>query len=64
LWKGRTKSRDKGMPKRKNQSNIYTKYRCILKMPDLSNKEIDEMRKNLVLLAQTICEHVWMKRFY
>ncbi|MFQ5962652.1 MAG: hypothetical protein ACE5KZ_00025 [Candidatus Scalinduaceae bacterium] len=44
--------------------DIYEKYRRILKMPDLTNKEIDEMRKHLGLLAQTICEHVWGKKFY
>jgi hypothetical protein len=52
------------MPKRRKQPDIYAKYRCILGMPDLSNKKIDEMRKNLGLIAQTICEHVWGKRFY
>jgi len=44
--------------------DIYEKYRRILKMPGLTNKEIDEMRKHLGLLAQTICEHVWGKKFY
>jgi hypothetical protein len=52
------------MPKRKKRPDIYAKYRGILKMPDLSNKSIDEMRKNLGLIAQTICEHVWKKKFY
>jgi hypothetical protein len=44
--------------------DIYDKYRCILKTPGLTNKEIDEMRKHLGLLAQTICERVWKKKFY
>jgi hypothetical protein len=48
----------------KNKVDIYEKYRCILNAPDLTNKEIDEMRKHLGLLAQTICEHVWGKKFY
>jgi hypothetical protein len=52
------------MPRRKKSQDIYAKYRRILKMPDLSNKEIDEMRKNLIFLAQTIGEHVWGKKFY
>jgi len=56
------------MPERKNKksnrTDIYDKYRCVLKMPDLSKKEINEMRKNLIFLAQTICEHVWGKKFY
>jgi len=50
--------------KKSSRNDIYNKYRCILKMPDLSKKEIDEMRKNLVFLAQIICEHVWGKKFY
>jgi len=52
------------MTKRGKRFDIYKKYRCILKMPNLSNKKINEMRKNLELLAQTICEHVWKKKFY
>jgi hypothetical protein len=44
--------------------DIYEKYRRILNTPSLTNKEIDEMRKHLTLLAQTICEHVWRKKFY
>jgi hypothetical protein len=47
--------------KRKRKADIYETYRHILKMPNLTNKEIDEMRKYLGLLAQTICEHVWEK---
>ena len=49
---------------KKKKVDIYEKYRRILMMPDLTNKEIDEMRKHLGLLAQTICEHVWGKKFY
>ena len=52
------------MLKRRNRPDIYDEYRRILKMPDLSNKKIEEMRKYLGLLAQTICEHVWGKKFY
>jgi len=52
------------MPKRKKRPDIYDKYRRILKMPNLSIKEIDEMQNYLNLLAQTICEHVWGKKFY
>jgi hypothetical protein len=54
----------KGTKKRKRKADIYQEYRRILKMPDLTVKEIDEMRENLSLLAQTICEYVWGKRFY
>lgn len=49
---------------KKSKSDINEKYRRILQMPDLTNKEIDEMRKHLGLLTQTICEHVWGKKFY
>ena len=49
---------------KKGKTGIYEKYRCILERPDLSDKEIDEMRKNLGFLSQIICEHVWKKKFY
>jgi hypothetical protein len=55
------KSRTK---KSRKKASIYDRYRRILNMPDLTNKEIDGMRNNLSLLAQTICEHVWGKKFY
>ncbi len=44
--------------------DIYEKYRHILKMPGLTNKEIDEMRNYLGLLTQTISEHAWGEKFY
>jgi hypothetical protein len=49
---------------RKKRSDIYEIYRRILKMQGLSRKSIEEMRKNLELVAQIICEHVWGKKFY
>jgi hypothetical protein len=49
---------------KKKETDIYQKYRYILNMPDLKHSEIDIMRKHLGLLAQTICEHVWAKKFY
>ncbi len=49
---------------KKKKVDIYEKYRCILEMPGLTNKEIDEMRKHLRLISQTISEHVWGKKFY
>jgi len=49
---------------KKKKRDIYERYRRILKMPDLSSKEIDEMREHLGLLARTICEHAWGKKFY
>jgi len=52
------------MSKRKKRPDIYDKYRRILKMPGLSNKQIEEIRKNLSIIAQIICEHTWGKKFY
>ena len=54
------------MPRKskRKKPDIYAGYRWILEMPKLSTKEIDEMRKHLGLLAQTVCEHVWGKKFY
>ena len=47
----------------KNEKLIYDQYRMILKKPNLSRKEVEEMRYNLKMLAKTICEHVWGKKF-
>jgi len=44
--------------------NIYDKYRKILEMPNLTDKEIEEMRSNMKLLTMSICEHIWKKKFY
>jgi len=33
-------------------------------MPNLTDKEIDEMRHNLKLVATAVCEHVWKKKFH
>ncbi len=49
---------------KKKKVDIYEKYRRILNMRGLTNKEIDVMRKYISLLAQTTCEHVWGKKFY
>ena len=51
------------VPKMKKK-DICDKYRRVLEKPDLSNKEVAEIRKNLRLIAQTVCEHVWGKKFY
>lgn len=51
-------------PRKTKNENIYEKYRRILGKPELTGKEIDEMRYNMKQLAQTICEHVWQKKFY
>lgn len=47
-----------------HKEDIYDKYRRVLEMPNLTKPEIDEMRKHVILLAQTIREHVWGKDFY
>lgn len=39
-------------------------YRKVLRMAHLSDQEIDEMRRYVIQLARTLCEHVWGKRFY
>ena len=49
---------------RNRKSDIYENYRRILRKRDLTNREIDGMRKHLSLLARIICEHVWKKKFY
>ena len=49
---------------KRKKSDIYEKYRRTLRRPDLTNEEIDEMRKNLNLLARSICEHAWGKVFH
>ena len=51
------------MPNRKRK-DIYEEYRRCLKNPNLTEKEIDEMRINTQLLARTICEHIWGEKFY
>ena len=49
---------------KRRRNDIYARYRRILKMPELSKEKVNEMRRHLGLLAQTICEHVWEKKFY
>lgn len=50
--------------KPKKKKDIYDEYRKWLKNQNLTKKEIDEMRKHMILLAVTICEHVWKKKFH
>jgi len=49
---------------KKAKINIYDRYREILDIPNLTDNQIDQMRKNLDLLARTICEYAWKKKFY
>jgi hypothetical protein len=44
--------------RRKKKKSIYDRYQQILKKPKLSDDEIDEMRKNIKLLALSLVEHV------
>lgn len=44
--------------------DVHDQYRRWLKRPTLADRDIEEMRKYLVRLVQTICEHVWGKRFH
>lgn len=49
---------------RKKKNSIYDEYREVFEMPELTDRQIDEFRKPMILLAQTICEHVWGQKFY
>jgi hypothetical protein len=49
---------------KKRKGDLREQYRQILNMPELTDHEVREIRKNLRLLAQAICEHVWKKKFY
>lgn len=48
----------------RRKEDIHDAYRRILVKPDLTNDEIDKMREYVILLAQSVCEHVWGKKFY
>lgn len=48
----------------RRKTETYDLYREILAMPELAEREIDEMRTHVIRLAQTICEHVWGKKLY
>jgi hypothetical protein len=56
--------RPQKVKKKEKRGIIYDKYRRILNRPTLTEREIDEMRNHTRLLARTICEHVWGKKFY
>lgn len=46
------------------QAKIHEKYRRLLRRPGLTVEQVEEMRKHVIRLAQTICEHVWGKTVY
>ncbi len=45
-------------------AHIHVQYRRLLNQPKLTAPEIEAMRRRVILLAQTICEHVWRKKVY
>ena len=51
-------------PRLTKVERFRVQYRKVLVHPTVTGQEVDEMRKNVIRLAQTICEHVWGKRFY
>jgi len=46
------------------KKNICNEYRKSLDAPNLTEKEVEEIRHNLKLVATAICEHVWKKKVY
>ncbi len=49
---------------RSRTRRIREQYRRLLTRPHLTDQEIETMRKHMIPLAQTICEHVWGKKFH
>lgn len=49
---------------KQRKSDIYKKYRRILRRLNITEKEIEEIRRHLSLLAQIICKYAWKKKFY
>jgi len=35
-----------------------------LPCPTLTDRQIDDLRTPVILLAQPLCEHLWGKKFY
>lgn len=48
----------------KKAGAIRDRYRELLGRSEMTEREIDQMRANVVRIARTICEHVWGKSFY
>jgi hypothetical protein len=46
------------------KKDIHDFYREVLQMPDLTDREIDQIRQNVIRLARAICEYVWGRKFY
>ena len=47
-----------------HRNRLHDKYGRLLKERGLTAEQIEAMRKHVILLARTICEHVWGKKFY
>lgn len=45
-------------PRDARQHRLHGRYRHHLRQPGLTAKQIEAMRQHVILLAQTICEHV------
>ena len=54
----------KHLRRKTRHSKLHDKYRELLKQPGLTAEQIEDMRKHMILLAQTICERVWGKKIY
>jgi hypothetical protein len=50
--------------KRKRSDDRNSRYRELLKRPDLSKKEIEQIRQTLRAIARAFCEYVWNQQFY
>jgi cytochrome P450 len=48
----------------KKLPTIHDRYRKALAKPELSAREIEEMREHVRRLARAICEHVWQEKFF
>lgn len=51
-------------PKRKRPADRDARYRELLNRPELSKKEIEQIRQTLRAIARAVCEHVWNQEFY
>ena len=54
----------KHLRRKARHSKLYDNYRKLLRQPGLTAEQIEEMRKHVILLAHTVCEHVWGKKLY
>lgn len=44
--------------------DIHERYRHLLRRPDLTNSQVEAIRRRVAEIARAICEHVWGKKFY